>query len=122
MYDDLYILLPAAGSAPVSKRFLGNSTPPPPQRSNIQSVTAFFTNRNTCFLPAASVSGRHVPASVRRFFRYVWQTFKYVFGTFKYVLEFPREQVGKEAHIFARYSNPHGKEGPEGPTETIVIN
>jgi hypothetical protein len=40
----------------------------------------------------------------------------------KHVLEFPREQVGKEAHIFARYSNPHGKEGPEGPTETIVIN
>jgi hypothetical protein len=40
----------------------------------------------------------------------------------KHVLEFLREQTGKEAHIYARYSNAHGKEGPEGPTEAIVIN
>jgi hypothetical protein len=40
----------------------------------------------------------------------------------RHVLAFPREQFGKQAHIYARYSNAHGKEGPEGPTETIVIN
>jgi hypothetical protein len=40
----------------------------------------------------------------------------------KHVLEFPREQLGRQAHIYARYSNAHGKEGPEGPTETVVIN
>ena len=39
-----------------------------------------------------------------------------------HVLEFPREQVGREAHVYARYSNAHGKEGPEGPTERVVIN
>jgi hypothetical protein len=32
------------------------------------------------------------------------------------------EDVGKQANIFARYSNPHGKEGPEGPVNTFVIN
>jgi hypothetical protein len=40
----------------------------------------------------------------------------------KHVLEFRREQTGKEAHIYARYSNAHGKEGPEGPTEVVIIN
>jgi hypothetical protein len=40
----------------------------------------------------------------------------------KHVLEFRREQAGKEAHIYARYSNAHGKEGPEGPTEVVVSN
>ncbi|MDR0667404.1 MAG: hypothetical protein LBF90_02145 [Prevotellaceae bacterium] len=40
----------------------------------------------------------------------------------RHVLEFPREQIGKEAHIYARYSNAHGKEGPVGPTERVVIS
>jgi hypothetical protein len=38
-----------------------------------------------------------------------------------HVLTFPLEQLGKQAHIYARYSNSHGKEGPEGPVESIVI-
>ncbi|MDR3184487.1 MAG: hypothetical protein LBT49_03680 [Prevotellaceae bacterium] len=40
----------------------------------------------------------------------------------KHVLEFRMEQKGKQANVYARYSNPHGKEGPEGPTEVIVIS
>jgi hypothetical protein len=40
----------------------------------------------------------------------------------KHVLEFHREQKGKQAHVYARYSNQHGKEGPEGPTEVVVIS
>jgi hypothetical protein len=37
-------------------------------------------------------------------------------------IEFGMEQKAKLAHVYARYSNRHGKEGPEGPTETIIIN
>jgi hypothetical protein len=37
-------------------------------------------------------------------------------------MEFDMTQIGKLAHVYARYSNRHGKEGPEGPTEVIVIN
>jgi hypothetical protein len=40
----------------------------------------------------------------------------------RHVLAFPREQFGRQAYIYARYSNAHGKECPEGPTETVVIN
>ena len=40
----------------------------------------------------------------------------------KHVLTFHMEQKGKQAHVYARYSNPHGKEGPEGPVETVVIS
>jgi hypothetical protein len=40
----------------------------------------------------------------------------------KHVLEFHIEQKGKQANVYARYSNPHGKEGPEGPTEVVVIS
>jgi hypothetical protein len=40
----------------------------------------------------------------------------------KHVLEFHMEQKGKQAHVYARYSNQHGKEGPEGPTEVVVIS
>jgi hypothetical protein len=40
----------------------------------------------------------------------------------KHVLEFHMEQRGKQASVYARYSNAHDKEGPEGPTEVIVIN
>jgi hypothetical protein len=40
----------------------------------------------------------------------------------RHFITFPREQLGKQLHVFARYSNAHGKEGPEGPTEVAVIN
>ena len=40
----------------------------------------------------------------------------------KHVVAFHMEQKGKQANVYARYSNAHGKEGPEGPTETAVIN
>jgi hypothetical protein len=40
----------------------------------------------------------------------------------KHVLEFLMEQKGKQANVYARYSNPHGKEGPEGSTEVVVIS
>ena len=35
--------------------------------------------------------------------------------------EFPVEQQAKQAHIYARYSNSHGKEGPKGRVKTIII-
>jgi hypothetical protein len=38
-----------------------------------------------------------------------------------HVLEFPIEHVAKQANIYASYSNSHGKEGPEGPVETVII-
>jgi hypothetical protein len=38
-----------------------------------------------------------------------------------HVLEFPLEQLARQAHIYARYSNRHGKEGPQGHTETVII-
>jgi hypothetical protein len=40
----------------------------------------------------------------------------------KHVLEFTREQKGKQAHVYARYSNTRGNEGPKGATETVVIS
>ena len=39
-----------------------------------------------------------------------------------HVVEFPMEQLAKQAHIYARYSNAHGREGPEGPVETVIIS
>jgi hypothetical protein len=38
-----------------------------------------------------------------------------------HVVEFPLEQLAKQAHIYARYANVHGKEGPAGPAETVII-
>jgi hypothetical protein len=38
-----------------------------------------------------------------------------------HVLEFPLEQLAKQANIYARYSNIHGKEGPEGAAEVAII-
>jgi hypothetical protein len=38
-----------------------------------------------------------------------------------HVLEFSLEQLAKQANIYARYSNSHGKEGPESPAEAIII-
>jgi hypothetical protein len=42
-------------------------------------------------------------------------------STCHHVLEFPLEQLAKQANIYARYSNAHGKEGPESLVETIII-
>jgi len=39
----------------------------------------------------------------------------------KHLLEFTNEQIGKQAHVFARYSNAHGKEGPRGEDAVVVI-
>jgi hypothetical protein len=38
-----------------------------------------------------------------------------------HVVEFPLEQLAKQANIYARYSNAHGKEGPEGIAEAVII-
>jgi hypothetical protein len=38
-----------------------------------------------------------------------------------HVLTFPLEQLAKQANIYARYSNAHGKEGPEGPVDVVII-
>jgi hypothetical protein len=38
-----------------------------------------------------------------------------------HVVEFPLEQLAKQANIYARYSNAHGKEGPESIAEAVVI-
>jgi hypothetical protein len=40
----------------------------------------------------------------------------------RHVLEFGMEHKAKQAHIYARYSNRHGKEGPKGPVEIIIIS
>jgi hypothetical protein len=40
----------------------------------------------------------------------------------QHILEFPLEQLAKQAHVYARYVNPHGKEGPEGPVEVMIIS
>ncbi|MDR2466827.1 MAG: hypothetical protein LBD35_05485 [Prevotellaceae bacterium] len=42
-------------------------------------------------------------------------------STCRHVLEFTLEQIAKQANIYARFSNVHGKEGPESPVETIII-
>jgi hypothetical protein len=38
-----------------------------------------------------------------------------------HVVEFPLEQLAKQANIYARYANSHGKEGPESPVEAVII-
>jgi hypothetical protein len=40
----------------------------------------------------------------------------------KHPLTFTREQTGKQAHVFVRYSNAHGKQGPQGQTDNFIIN
>ncbi|MDR1114568.1 MAG: hypothetical protein LBL33_00145 [Tannerella sp.] len=37
-------------------------------------------------------------------------------------LHFSPSELGKQANVYARYSNRHGKEGPAGPIETFLIN
>jgi hypothetical protein len=38
-----------------------------------------------------------------------------------HVLEFSLDDLGKQASFYARYVNAHGKEGPMGAVETVVI-
>ncbi|MDR0385480.1 MAG: hypothetical protein LBH60_05330 [Prevotellaceae bacterium] len=38
-----------------------------------------------------------------------------------HVLEFTLEYLAQQANVYARYSNVHGKEGPKGSSETIII-
>jgi hypothetical protein len=38
-----------------------------------------------------------------------------------HLLEFPLEQLAKQANIFARYANPQGKEGPASAVEPVII-
>ncbi|MDR0385656.1 MAG: hypothetical protein LBH60_06230 [Prevotellaceae bacterium] len=42
-------------------------------------------------------------------------------STCHHVLEFRFEHLSKQANVYARYSNAHGKEGPQSPSETIII-
>ncbi|MDR1338847.1 MAG: hypothetical protein LBK58_02150 [Prevotellaceae bacterium] len=37
-------------------------------------------------------------------------------------LQFSPSELGKQANVYVRYSNQHGKEGPTGPVETFFIN
>jgi hypothetical protein len=37
-------------------------------------------------------------------------------------LHFSSSELGKQANVYVRYSNRHGKEGPVGPVETFFIN
>jgi hypothetical protein len=39
-----------------------------------------------------------------------------------HVVEYPLEELAKQANIYARYSNAHGKEGPKGPVESVIIS
>jgi hypothetical protein len=39
-----------------------------------------------------------------------------------HVLHFSPSELGKQANVYVRYSNQHGKEGPVGPVETFFIN
>jgi hypothetical protein len=39
-----------------------------------------------------------------------------------HVLRFSPSDLGKQANIYARYSNQHGQKGPAGPIETFLIN
>jgi hypothetical protein len=43
-------------------------------------------------------------------------------STAVHLLDFPSSQIRMEAHIYVRYANQHGKEGPRGEAETFVIN
>lgn len=40
----------------------------------------------------------------------------------RHEMRFPSTDLGKQANVYARYSNRHGKEGPPGPIETFIIN
>ena len=40
----------------------------------------------------------------------------------RHELRFSPSDLGKQANVYARYSNHHGQEGPPGPIETFLIN
>jgi hypothetical protein len=40
----------------------------------------------------------------------------------RHELTFSPSELGRQANIYVRYANQHGKEGPVGPTETFLIN
>jgi hypothetical protein len=40
----------------------------------------------------------------------------------RHELRFSPSEPGKQANVYVRYSNQHGKEGPAGPVETFFIN
>jgi hypothetical protein len=40
----------------------------------------------------------------------------------RHELRFSPSELGKQANIYVRYSNPHGQEGPVGPIETFLIS
>jgi hypothetical protein len=42
-------------------------------------------------------------------------------STCHHVIEFSLDQLAKQANVYARYSNAHGKEGPQSSSETIII-
>jgi hypothetical protein len=39
----------------------------------------------------------------------------------RHEVRFPEEYAAKQAYLFARYTNPHGQEGPEGAIATFII-
>jgi hypothetical protein len=43
-------------------------------------------------------------------------------STSHHTLVFPEENLAKRAWVYARYSNQHGQEGPEGPLTSFIIN
>jgi hypothetical protein len=40
----------------------------------------------------------------------------------RHELHFSSSDLAKQANVYARYANQHGKEGPAGPIETFLIN
>ncbi|MDR2120452.1 MAG: hypothetical protein LBP64_06225 [Tannerella sp.] len=43
-------------------------------------------------------------------------------STCHHMITFSDALVAKRAYLFARYSNQHGQEGPEGPVTAIIVN
>ncbi|MDR1676118.1 MAG: hypothetical protein LBR86_06605 [Tannerella sp.] len=40
----------------------------------------------------------------------------------RHIIQFNSSDLGKQANVYVRYSNEHGKEGPVGPIESFFIN
>jgi hypothetical protein len=40
----------------------------------------------------------------------------------RHELRFSPSDLGRQANVYVRYANRHGKEGPAGPIETFSIN
>jgi hypothetical protein len=43
-------------------------------------------------------------------------------STARHILHLASSDLAKQANLFARYANRHGKEGPAGPVETFLIS